>query len=231
MPRVDIRGVIVPNDYAIYYDFWGEDYTCPRNVQQIIDSTVDGDNLDVYINSPGGVIDCGSEIYTMLRQAKERTNMKIYVTGEACSAASIISMAGYCEMAPTALMMVHCVSTYGGGNHSDFEHIAEMLSTADKALCQAYVAKTGMSEEEALQMMEHETWLTANLAKEKGLIDGIMFEENKPDIMMNAVGFNLPSEEKLAEARTLMEAKKKEAEMAAFEEELSYLGEPIKNSF
>lgn len=66
-------------------------------------------------------------------------------------------------------MMVHCVSSGARGNHSDMEHAAEVLRTADRALCTAYMAKTGMTEEEALDMMEHETWLTAAQARERGI--------------------------------------------------------------
>ena len=106
--RVDIRGPMIPNDYKWFYEWFNEDSTCPRDVQDVINVMVDGDELEVFINSGGGVIDVGSEIYTMLRNQK---NVKIYITGEACSAASIVAMAGYCEMAPTALMMVHCVSS------------------------------------------------------------------------------------------------------------------------
>ena len=52
----------------------------------------------------------------------KQDNVKIFVTGQACSAASIIAMAGHCSMTPTSLMMVHCVSTGARGNHSDMEH-------------------------------------------------------------------------------------------------------------
>ena len=134
---------MIPNDYKLYYDWFGEDSTCPRDVQKVLDAVVVGDEIEVYINSPGGVIDVGSEIYTLLR-AQE--NVKIYITGEACSAASIVAMSGYCEMSPAALMMVHCVSSGARGNHSAMEHMAEVLRTADRALCTAYVAKTGMTE-------------------------------------------------------------------------------------
>lgn len=200
--RIDIRGVMIPNDYKWYYNFWEEDCTCPRDIQNVIDAAVDGDEIEVYINSPGGVIDVGSEIYTLLHRFK---NVKIYITGEACSAASIVAMAGYCEMSPTALMMVHCVSSGARGNHSDMEHMAETLRTADRALCTAYTAKTGMSEDEALEMMEHETWLTAQQARERGLIDAIMFEEKKEDIPLVAGPlFELPDEEKLNRARRLL---------------------------
>ena len=66
--KIDIRGAIIPNDYKWIYDWWEEDSTCPRDVQKVIDAVQPGDEIEVYINSPGGVIDAGSEIYTLLRQ-------------------------------------------------------------------------------------------------------------------------------------------------------------------
>lgn len=197
--RINIRGVMVPNDYKWYYDFFGADCTCPKDVQQVMDAFRDGDDIEVYINSPGGVIDVGSEIYTLLKGRKD--SVKIYVTGEACSAASVAAMAAYCEMSPTALMMVHCVSTYAGGNHGDMEHAAEVLRTADRALCSAYVDKSGMAEAEVLEMMEHTTWLTAEQALERGLIDGIMFREGVEAAPMTAGPlFSLPTEEQMEKA-------------------------------
>ena len=200
--RINVRGVMIPNDYKWYYDFFGEDSTCPRDVQKVLDAIVAGDEIEVYINSPGGVIDVGSEIYTLLRAQK---NVKIFITGEACSAASIVAMAGYCAMSPTALMMVHCVSSGARGNHSTMEHAAEMLRTADRALSTAYIAKTGMSEAEVLEMMEHETWLTAEQAKERGLVDAVMFEEQQ-EILPLVAGpmFVLPGDEQMEKVRRMM---------------------------
>lgn len=213
--RINIRGVLIPNDYKWFYDWFGEESTCPKDVQDIVDAAMSGDEIEVYISSPGGVIDVGSEIYTLLRSAE---NVKIYITGEACSAASIIAMAGYCEMAPTALMMVHCVSSGASGNHSDMEHMAEVLRTADRALCTAYTAKTGMTEAEALEMMEHETWLTAEQAKEQGLIDAVMFEEKDNDIIPLVAGplFALPSAERMEKARKMIKETGEEKEASVF---------------
>lgn len=204
---VNIRGVMVPNDYKWFYDYWGEDCTCPRDVQAVMDVFQPGDEIEVFINSPGGVIDVGSEIYTLLRSRKD--DVKIYITGEACSAASIAAMAAYCEMSPTALMMVHCVSTRASGNHSTFEHASEMLRTADKALCQAYVTKSGMTEAEALEMMEKETWLTAEQAKERGLIDAVMFEEKEEELFVAGPLFALPSKEKMEQTKRMLEEAEK----------------------
>ncbi len=214
--RINIRGVLIPNDYKWFYDFFEEDSTCPADVQKVLDIIEEGDEIEVYINSPGGVIDVGSEIYTLLRTHSD--HVKIYVTGEACSAASIVAMAAYCEMAPTALMMVHCVSTNASGNHNDMEHTAEVLKTADRALCTAYMKKAGITEQEALKLMEAETWLTAERAKEKGLIDGIMFEENKSTDMVMTAGplFTLPGEEKLEKARRMIKQADSDKESAFF---------------
>lgn len=207
MARIDIRGRMIPNDYKWFYEWFEEDSTCPRDVQKVLDTLVDGDDLDVYINSPGGVIDVGSEIYALLRQVSSRCNLKIHIVGQACSAASVAAMAGYSEMAPTALMMVHCVSSGIEGNHNDMEHMAEVLRTADRAMCTAYTEKTGMTEAEALDMMEHETWLTAQQAKDRGLVDAVMFEElaeGGVDIPLVAGPlFKLPTKEQMEQVKKL----------------------------
>ena len=212
--KIDIRGVLIPNDYKWYYDYFEEDSTCPADVKKIMDALQDGDEIEVYINSPGGVIDVGSEIYTLLRSHKDI--VKIYVTGEACSAASIVAMAAYCEMSPTALMMVHCVSTKVSGNHNAMEHTAEMLRAADSALATAYSKKTGMREEEVLEMMNHETWLTAEQAKEKGLIDAVMFEEEEETLLVAGPLFALPTKENMEKVKTLMKEADSEKNEAVF---------------
>lgn len=201
MKRINVYGVIIPNSYKWFYDYFDEDSTCPKDVSKVLNEA-DGEEIEVYINSPGGIIEAGSEIYTALREYQGET--KIKVVGQACSAASIIAMAGYCEMSPTALMMVHCVSSGARGNHADMEHMAEVLRTADDALSNAYTSKTGLSKKEILDMMEKETWLTAEQAKEKGLVDAVMFEEKEP-LRLTASNFELPSEEKMNRIKSMIE--------------------------
>lgn len=219
--RIDIRGNLIPNDYKWFYDWFEEDSTCPRDVQKVLDAAMDGDEIEVYINSPGGVIDVGSEIYTMLRKSSD---VKIYITGEACSAASVVAMAGYCEMSPTALMMVHCVSSGVRGNHSDMEHMAEVLCTADRALCTAYINKTGMSEADALEMMENETWLTAKQAKDRGLVDAIMFEKKAELPLIAGPLFTLPTTEQMEKVKKMMkETEEKDSSAFLLQQKLNLL--------
>src|SRR5699024_1802782 len=73
--------------------------------------------------------------------------------------------------------MIHKASTIGIGNSDDFQHASDFLDTVDKSIVTAYMDKTGMAQEDLLQMMKDETWLSASDAKEKGFVDEIMFSE------------------------------------------------------
>ncbi len=218
--KINIKGVIIPNSYKWFYDWFEEDSTCPNDVEKVLNEA-NGEDIETYINSPGGIIDVGSEIYTMLRSYKGDVKQKI--VGEACSAASVIAMARYCEMSPTALMMVHCVSSGVRGNHSDMEHMAEVLRTADEALASAYMAKTGMSKEEVLDMMEHETWLTAEQAKEKGLIDAIMFEDKTEPVPLVASTFSLPTQSQMEKVKRMIKEQTAKSESALLMAKLNFL--------
>ena len=169
--KIDVKGAIVPNDYADVYAWLGWDCCCPRAVLQALDQASPGETADVYINSPGGRVSEGSEIYEALRSYTGP--VQIHIVGQACSAASIVAMAGPSEMAPTALMMVHRASTGTEGNCNTMRQTAEMLETADNAICTAYMEKSGMSRADALAMMDKETWLNAEDAVRLKLVDKI----------------------------------------------------------
>lgn len=173
--KIDIKGCIVSNDDAWIYDFFGLECCCPNDINEKI-SKANGEKLDIYINSGGGDIFAGSEIYSAIREYGGEVN--IHVVGLAASAASVIACAGSSDISPTAMLMVHNVSSTAKGDYRDMDKESEILKKANETIANAYVAKTGMSVEEALQMMDVETWLSANDAVEKGLIDKIAESQN-----------------------------------------------------
>ncbi len=170
--RIGIKGLIVPNDDAWIYDLFEFENTSPKAVEDALQQAeTTGEDVDIDINSPGGDVFSGSEIYSAIRAYKG--NVNIHVVGIAASAASVIACAAHSDISPTAQMMVHRVSTSATGNVNDMNHAAAMLQQADRAIAAAYVAKSGMSEHDALDMMDAETWLTAQDAVDYGLIDEI----------------------------------------------------------
>lgn len=175
MAKVNIKGTIVSNDEKWIYDWFEIQATSPADVEAQINS--DNEEIVIEINSPGGDVFAGSEIYTMLRSVDRKK--KCNIVGLAASAASVIAMACETYMSPTAQMMIHNVSTVCGGDYNSMEHMSEVLKSANKSIAAAYVSKTGKSEEEILNLMNNETWFTAEEAKKLGLIDGVMFENTQ----------------------------------------------------
>ena len=169
-----VNGTIVDSDDAWIYDLFGIDNISPAKVKDAL-KEADGNDIDIFINSGGGSVFAGSEIYSMIQRYKG--NVVIHITGLAASAASVIACAGKCLMSATAQMMVHNVSSYGSGDYKNFDKMSEILKKANEAIAAAYVQKSGMSMQDALELMDIETWLTAKDALEYGLIDGI--EENQ----------------------------------------------------
>lgn len=169
-----VNGTIVDSDDAWIYDLFGIDNISPTKVKDAL-KEADGNDVDIFINSGGGSVFAGSEIYSMIQRYKG--NVVIHITGLAASAASVIACAGKCLMSATAQMMVHNVSSYASGDYKNFDKMSEILKKANEAIAAAYVQKSGMSMQDALELMDVETWLTAKDALEYGLIDGI--EENQ----------------------------------------------------
>lgn len=174
--QINIRGVIVRDDDKWIYDWLEIAATSPNDVRNIL-ADANGDSVEVSINSGGGDVQAGQEMYTLLREYAG--SVLIRIQSMAASAASIIAMAGESEISPVAQMMIHNVSTRAQGDHRAMEHAAEVLRSSDRALVSAYVAKTGRPEDEILDMMARETWMTAQEAVENGFVDRIMFEQPK----------------------------------------------------
>lgn len=193
MAKINIKGTIVSDNDVWIYDYFGIQNISPSKVNKVLESIIDNEDLEIEINSGGGDISAGSEIYTAIR-AYTKGNKKANIVGSAFSAASVIAMASKTYMSPTAMMMIHKVSTSAQGNSNDMDKMSKVLQVADQTVANAYIAKSGMSMKDALKMMSEETWLTAQQAKDKGLIDGIMFEDTQSTQLINSFSGMIPSE-------------------------------------
>lgn len=173
--KVKIKGVIIPNDYKWAYDWFEMDSTCPNDVSKVLDA-LNGEEIEIEINSGGGDVYSGSEIYTVLKGYKGKKIVKI--VGIAASAASIVAMSGdKVLISPTAQIMIHNVSSVASGDYRVLEHEAEVIKNYNSTIANAYALKTGMKKNDLLEMMNKETWLTPEKALEYKFVDEIMFQE------------------------------------------------------
>lgn len=178
MIYIDIKGEVVPSGNEWVYEWYGIQATSPSKVINQLNNA-NGKPVTIKINSGGGDVFAGCEIYNELKNYSG--DVTIEIQGLCASIASVIAMAGKCIMSPLGEIMIHNVSTSTSGDYRDMEHSVEVLKKANKTVANAYILKTGMTEDEAYSLMDKETWLNADEALELGLIDEIMYSNEKID--------------------------------------------------
>ena len=133
-------------------------------------------NVTVHINSPGGDVMAGAEIYSALREhsMNGEGSVHVIVTALAASAASVIAMAGdRISMHPVAYMMIHNPWTIAMGDAKELRKTAKTLDVISEGLISAYEKRTGKDREELKRMLEAETWMSAATCVEEGFADEI----------------------------------------------------------
>ena len=133
---------------------------------------VDTPNLLVRINSPGGSVAEALAIYSLLSDFQG--NLITKIDGMACSAASVIFMAGKERiMTASSLLMIHNAWTEACGDSNGLRKAADDLEMITQPSVNIYQEKTNLSEDEIKEMMNVETWMDYNLAFEKGFATSI----------------------------------------------------------
>ena len=175
--KIEIKGPIIPDSHQWVYDLFRIPATSPSKVSRVVENAIRNNvkELNVVINSGGGSVFSASEIYTELK--KFAGNVKVEIVGVAASAASVIAMAGtHIAMAPTGQLMIHNAMNSAEGDYRVMNHNSDFLQKVNRSIMNAYISKTGKTVDELKQLMDAETWMTAQEAKEAGFIDEIMFE-------------------------------------------------------
>lgn len=176
--KIEIKGPIVSDGDQWIYDLFRIPATSPIKVSKIIENAIRNNvkELTVTINSGGGSVFSASEIYTELK--KFAGKVKVEIVGVAASAAGVIAMSGtHVSMSPTGQFMLHNASNGAQGDYRVMDHNSDFLQKVNRSIMNAYTAKTGKTIDELKELMDAETWMTAQEAKEAGFIDEIMFEE------------------------------------------------------
>lgn len=187
MVKIQVKGTIISNDNKWLYDWFEMDSTSPRDIDSKLEEA-NGQDITVEINSGGGSVFAGSEIYTRLKAYTG--DVKVEIVGLAASAASVIAMAGrHVSISPTAQIMIHNATSSANGDYRDMEHSADILKNVNESIASSYILKTQLDKETLLGLMDKETWMTADKACELGFADEVMF---KQPTLTNDVGFILP---------------------------------------
>jgi ATP-dependent Clp protease protease subunit len=130
--------------------------------------------IAMYINSPGGVVTSGLAIYDTMQYI--RSPVSTVCMGMAASMGSFLLMAGEkgARIAlPNARIMVHQPSGGFSGQASDIERHAQDIIKTKRKLNEIYAKHTGQPIEEVERVLDRDHFMTADEAKDWGLIDHV----------------------------------------------------------
>ena len=157
---------------VIGQDPWsGEGVTTKRIAAAL--RSVNGADVTVNINSPGGDMFEGLAIYNLLRDYSGKVTVK--VLGLAASAASIIAMAGdEIRIARAGFLNIHNCWVVALGNRQDLLEVASRLEPFDQAMAEIYASRTQSQLSAMQQLMDADTWLNGSAAVEQGFADQLL---------------------------------------------------------
>ena len=131
--------------------------------------------ISMYINSPGGVVTAGMAIHDTMQYIKPRVST--VCMGQAASMGSLLLTAGAKDMRfslPNSRIMVHQPSGGYQGQVTDILIHAKEVEALKRRLNEIYVKHTGRSYDDIEGALERDNFMTADLAKEFGLIDRVI---------------------------------------------------------
>lgn len=214
------------------YDWWTDEVieseTSANHFRDELAKYPNATQINIYINSYGGSVFEGTAIYNQLR--RHPAHKTVYIDGFACSIASVIAMAGDEIVMPrNALMMIHNMWMGAVGNAAELRKAADDLDVINAAGRGAYLAKAGdkLPEEKLIEMMDAETWLTAEDCIAYGLADRLADQDadmkNAAEVLKNA---NLSAQQRIdvqrslaAQLRELTKTEEKPKEKAELEKD------------
>lgn len=172
------------NELLVYgditsYKYYEED-VCSYDLAVEL-SQLEGD-LKVRINSYGGEVSQGLAIYNLLKSYKGKVTTMC--DGFACSAASVVFMAGSVRAMPrSSLLFLHNAWTTQSGDSNALRAAADDLEKITMPSIAIYKENSNLSEEAIKNLMDDETWITADEALDYGF--ATMIVENQPQQAIN----------------------------------------------
>lgn len=212
MRKAIMGDVLIAGEVVLYGDVgdaWGEGFDA-KDVANALAQFDANDRLMVRINSGGGSVWEGVAIYNMLRR---RGNVTVYIDSIAARAASVIAMAGDdIIIGPGAMIMIHePMSDTFGGNAGEHQKNAETLDQLAATVAAIYAERTGISAEQAREMMQAETWM----GPDDAIANGFATRLDEPTTEGKASMSKIKADAKATIAQARMEDKEEDEEMAA----------------
>lgn len=177
MKRFNFKGDIISDSAKWLYNWLEMPSVSHGDIINFL-SEADGDDVEIYIDSPGGLVNVGSAIYGELRNYAGKSTA--YILGNAGSSASVAMLGADSVVAiPTAAIIIHNTQARAAGDYRIMEEAYAQLKEANESVINAYEIKTGMSRKDLQNLMDKTTRMSAQTALEYGFIDEIALKDGE----------------------------------------------------
>lgn len=173
--RTQLNGYIVADDDAWLYRFFGYVVSSPADIRNAVAENPPGETLTVEINSPGGSMFAGFEMYSVLQGAGCDTEAEVQSLAASAASTAMLGCKRV-KATPVAQVMLHNPAITADGNQYDHQKTAEDLGRFAQSILNAYELKCQgkRTRAELEAMMDAETWLPVQEAVEAGLVDEVI---------------------------------------------------------
>ena len=179
--KIELYGDVVSDEYDWLYSLFEIPHCCPKNVRDAMKELPEDEDLILEVNSPGGDVWAGFEIYGMLQKLQGRT--EAHIIALAASAATTAS--------PVAQFMIHQPAALAGHvNNEGARQLQNFLDSVKASIINGYVVKSAgkTSRKTFEKLVDNETFMPIQDAIELGLVDGYLDTDEEADALLSAGG-------------------------------------------
>ena len=188
---IKLFGDVTSDEWVWLYDLFGLPCCSPKAVRDAIAQLPADEDLIIEVNSPGGDVWAGFEIFGLLQSLGERTEAHI-IAMAASAATTITSACARVLASPVAQIMIHqpAVSAWGSYNNEDTQRMLNFLDSVKASIINGYLVKCGgkASRRTLEKLVDQNTWMPAQDAIKLGLVDGLLDTTEEKEAMITAGG-------------------------------------------
>lgn len=202
MKILNLHGTVIDSYDSWFYNLLDIENINAKAVSDFL-SQANGEDVLLSINSGGGSVNAGSEIYTMLMNYQGKISAE--VTGICASIASVIMLAAeHISVSPAATIMIHNVWSNTQGDYRDMAKSSDILKEMSSSIAKMYAKRMNISVEEAQTAMDQATYYSADQAVDAGIADEKLFENAETPLQLVASVEPVFSSEKIAKLKSFM---------------------------
>ncbi|MDO4989304.1 MAG: Clp protease ClpP [Eubacteriales bacterium] len=189
--KIMLYGEIVSDEWEWVYSLFQIPHCCPKQVREAIEQLPAGEDLILEINSPGGNVWAGFEIFGLLQACSAHTEAHIIALA-ASAATTVCSGCDTVLSSPVAQIMIHqpAVPVEDYMNNEDTKRLQNFLDSVKASIINGYVVKSGgkATRRTFEKLVDQSTYMPVQDAMDLGLVDGLLDADDELQSVITAAG-------------------------------------------